>query len=316
MSEIDMKNADSVKDEEIIFKIKLKSVKLMAYGLIFFSIRRHGKECVFKQALASLKPTLFQDLPIELQWDLLKDKLFDFSIKKKDTVNQPITEDLLSAITDALQDSGFREDMLDYADREQFGSIYESLKTRFADVIPGRIEMQCELEKKKSSATEPQPKQNETTKQLQQKETDSKTPKFVAVNTIPDKLLGKKIGNLKQNDKVLVVIDDKSYPPKVYENLPTYKYGLHYGTFVEFFTDQNQMKYAILNLGNNFFGRFVVTKDNNSEKIKYVMAPNESRLNNMKFITDNTFTFYLIIISVAIILCFLSLWYYNWLFEI
>ncbi|MBP7653007.1 hypothetical protein KA977_06275 [Candidatus Dependentiae bacterium] len=304
-------------NEEIVFKIKLKSLKLLAYGLIFFSVIRKTKECGFKQVIASLKPNLYQDLVIELNWELLKEKLFDFTIKKADTVNQPITEDIMSVITEALKEPDFREDMLTYADKEQFGSIYELLKNKLSDVIPGRIELQCEIEKidstksfEKQASEEEAAKKNENAMIV-----DPKSPHFINVEGFEDKLLGKKIGNLKSNDKIILKITDNSFSEKVYENLPSFKFGHHYGTFTEFYKDDSGINYAVFNLGNNFFGRFKVAKEDNIKKIKYVMPQNESGLDKLKFITDNTFTFYIILITVAVILCFLSWQYYTWLYE-
>lgn len=306
-------------NEEIIFKIKLKSVKLLAYGLIFFSIIRKTKECGFKQALASLKPNLYQDLIIEMNWDLLKDKLFDFSIKKADTINQPITEDIMTVLTAALKEPEFREDMLEYADKEQFGSISELLKTKLSDVIPGRIELQCEIEKNDLSKQKDKEKQNkdnsDTSKKKESVVIDSKSPKFLSAEAVEDKLLGKKIGNLKPNDKIIIKITDNSFSENVYENLPSFKFGFHYASFVEFYTDESGIVFAVFNLGNNFFGRFPVTKEDKLKKIKYVMKQDESGLDKLKFITDNTLTFYIIIISAAVIICFLAWLYYSWLYP-
>ena len=299
-------------EEEVVFKIKYKSIKLMAYGLIFFSVMKDSKNCGFKQAFVSLKPNFLQDLNIEQHWELIKEKLFDMTIKKSDLFNQPMTEDVNAAISAALADSEFREDLIYNALQEKFGVLIELIKTKLTDVIPGRIELQCEIEVIDKS------KVKEIKKETKYPKTETPVvkgfdfPKFILLSPIEDRMLGKKLGALKPNDKAILKIDDDKIPESALAKIPNYKFGYGYAPLVEFYKE-NSLQYAVFNLGSELFGRIPVTENNSTLRIKIVLDKNESKLDSLKFITDNSLTFYMIIILSAIIICFLSWIYYSWM---
>ncbi len=309
-------SATIIADEEIIFKIKYKSLKLMAYGLIFFSIFKNSKVCGFKQALVSLKPNFLQDLNIENNWELIKEKIFSMSINKSDQFNQPMIEDVMTVISAVTSEPEFLEEMLYNALQEKFGALTELLKSKLADVIPGRIEIQIEIEKIDLS------KAKETKKEQRQRADaiasppvkNYEFPKFILMSYIEDKLLGKKIGALKPNDKVILKIDDDSIPETALSKIPSHKFGLCYATFVEFY-QENNLKYAVFNLGNEIFGRFPVMESNSSVRIKMVLNKKNDKLDSLRFIKDNSLTFYMLVIIIAIILCFLTIQYYAWVME-
>jgi len=301
-------------NEEIIFKIKLKSSKLQAFALIFFSISKANCANVFKQVFASLKPNLFQELPIEANWLFIKEKMFDFSMKKKDILNPAITEDIMVAVSSMLAEDEFRAEILDYAQRENYGMLNEAIKRKLADVIPGRIELQCELEKfiNRPEDQKSEIKEKKSIKDV--KKLDPKKPTFLQIEPIEDKLFGKKIGNFKAGNIVVVNITDTSVSNSELENLPTRKYGKFYSSFVEFYTE-NDKKFVVVKLGENVFGRFEVNKEDMLRRIKTVIKEEDSEVNKLKFVTDNTFLFYLILLTTATVLTVLSWFYYSWMFD-
>ncbi|HPP87805.1 MAG TPA: hypothetical protein PLM75_08115 [bacterium] len=300
--------------EEIIFKIKFRAVKLVAYSFIFFSIRRDSKLVGFKQVLASLLPNFFEEFIIDQRWNTLKEKIFNFSLTKKEMINQPLTEDMMEAITQALEDTTFRENIFDYADSEKYGMVVETIKSKLSEFIPGRLEVQCEIEK---NIIEDEIIQEKTKKEEDKEKEllESPVDKFINVEPIVDELLGKQIKKLKKNDLIPLIPADPNYTEKFYKKLPNYKFGRLYGSFVEFYKDSDK-EYAVFNITKNVFCRFEVKPELKEKKIKYIMSKEESGIDRLKFITDNTFLFYLIIVGGALVLCILSWFYYNWYFSV
>jgi len=303
--------------QEIIFKIKFKSNKLMAHGLIFFSILTDTMQCGFRQTLVSLKPNLFQDLLISLKWNALKEKLFNLTIKKSGEINQPITEDISAALSNILNDPEFCKDALDFAQNEKYGPLVELLKNSLADVIPGRIELQCEIEstdvKSKSEDEEESKSEPQTeTKQNAEKQKNKlyNLNDFIEVACVEDKIIGKTLSKLKKDDGVVVKVIDPKYSEHQISRLDSYRYGLCYCGFIEFYKEDEENEYAIFKLSANTFGRMKLNKYSKNAKIKTIIDDNEPANAGYKFIFENTLTFYLILIASAFILSFLAWQYY------
>jgi hypothetical protein len=291
---------------ELIFKIKVKMPKLLVNSFIFFCLDSVTKNCNFKYALSTLKPNIFENISIDMDWENIKEKIFDISLNHSDSLNQSVTEDITAALNILIENDDMRLQLFDCGKNLNKEKLLQIFKENLSD-ISDRLELKFEIEKK----TE---KDSGSTDENTNGETDDKdlfpeTDRFIEIQPVKDPVLGKPIKKLKKNDMVILKIVDPEFSEKDKKNLPNYMFGENAASFVEFYRKEGEI-YAVFKFDKNVFGRMKVT--DKEFKIRMLMDQNYAGP-EISFITDNSLLFYLILFGGAGILIVISMIYYNWI---
>jgi RNA recognition motif-containing protein len=85
------------------------------------------------------------------------------------------------------------------------------------------------------------------------------------------------------------------------------------GEFIEFYNHENN-EYAIFKLGENIFGRYCINNPNLKIKLYQTETSGEKENFIIKYITDNTLVFYILLIGLALAFILVAWFYYEWIF--